>query len=348
MSSIHRPTLREWLALEGGAMPFRRFMGAALYDPGFGYYSTRIPTVGARGDFSTSATLSTLLARAIASWIEREAPADCRHLIEIGPGNGMLHRALRQALGWRSRWRWRSHLVERSSILRVEQRRTLGWLGRGVSWHYHPAAALQAAGGCAIIFSNELVDAFPATLLQLHEGTWQEVWLELTADGRVVETLRPPPDPGTGLVPDTFTAGQRVECHASYRDWFLTWRPHWRSGAMLTIDYGDTADRLYDRRPHGTLRGYHRHRSLEGLEIYRDPGHCDLTADVNFTDLMNWGMASGMQTISLQSQADFLAQYANSQCKADEWLQDPHGAGNAFQCLVQRPVATVSASAAGV
>ena len=347
MTSLHRPTLREWLASEGGALPFRRFMEAALYDPGFGYYSTRIRTVGARGDFSTSATLSPLLARGIASWIVRAAPADCRHLIEIGPGNGILHRALRRALGWRGRWRWHSHLVERSPLLREEQRRTLRWVGGDVQWHGSPAEALQAANGCAIIFSNELVDAFPATLLQLHEGSWQEVWLELKADGRVVETLRPAPDPGTGLVPNPFEAGQRVEGHASYRDWCRAWRPHWRSGAMLTIDYGDTAEGLYHRRPGGTLRGYHRHQRLEGLQIYRDPGHCDLTADVNFTDLMDWGVASGMETISLQSQADFLAQYANAQCTADEWLQNPHGAGNAFQCLVQRPVATISAPPAG-
>ena len=239
MSSLKSPALREWLASEGGAVPFRRFMEAALYDPGFGYYSTQIRTVGARGDFSTSATLSPMLARAIASWIGRTAPAHCRHLIELGPGNGMLHRALRKALGWRGRWHWRSHLVERSPILRTEQRRILGWLGRGVCWHENPTEALQAAGGCAIIFSNELVDAFPATLLQRHEGTWQEVWLELTPESRIVETLRPALEPGRDLLPGIFDEGQRVECHFSYRDWCHEWRPHWRSGAMLTIDYGE-------------------------------------------------------------------------------------------------------------
>ena len=180
------PTLRQWLASEGGAVPFRRFMEAALYDPEFGYYTRQIRTVGARGDFSTSATLSPRLARAIASWVAEEADGGCRHLIEIGPGSGVLHRALRQALGWRGRWHLRSHLVERSPVLRAEQQRELGGPGRRVAWHETPEEALAAAGEAALIFSNELVDAFPVTLFEHRDGVWQEVWLVLPGDGRLV------------------------------------------------------------------------------------------------------------------------------------------------------------------
>lgn len=39
------------------AVRFDHFMEAALYDPGHGYYTSRIRTVGTRGDFSTTATL---------------------------------------------------------------------------------------------------------------------------------------------------------------------------------------------------------------------------------------------------------------------------------------------------
>ena len=129
-------------------MPFRRFMDAALYDPDFGYYTRRIRTVGAQGDFSTSATLSPQLAGAIATWVESGVGQGLRHVIEIGPGSGVLHQAMRQALGWRGRWHWHSHLVERSPGLRARQQRTLGRLTRGVQWHQDPAAAL--AGGPAL------------------------------------------------------------------------------------------------------------------------------------------------------------------------------------------------------
>lgn len=336
------PTLREWLIRQGGAAPFRHYMEAALHDPVFGYYSRNITTVGRGGDFSTSASLSGMLARALASWL-RQQRADSRekgicHLIEIGPGTGQLHRDLRRALGWRGRWGLHSHLVERSPELRRHQHRTMGLFARHISWHGHPAEALRAAGGRAFIFSNELVDAFPVTLLERGEGAWQEVWLELLPDGRLVETLRAPTvSPDTSLKAEDFADGQRIEVHASYREWLDEWLPIWKAGMMLTIDYGGTADQLYYRRPQGSLRAYRRHERLEGLGIYRDPGHCDLTADVNFTDLACWGRAQGLSHTSPETQADFLSRHARVQNAADAWLTDPAGPGGAFLFLQQKP-----------
>jgi SAM-dependent MidA family methyltransferase len=342
MPSISRsnpsPPLREWLTGQGGAVPFRRFMEAALYDPEFGYYTRQIKTVGVRGDFSTSATLSPLLGRGIAAWIRRMAagPAEgIRHLIEIGPGTGQLHAAVRQALGWKGRWHWRSHLVERSPNLRAEQERLLGRAGRRLQWHSDPAEALAAAEGKALIFSNELVDAFPVTLLQKHDGIWQEVWLEVAESGAVMETLRPGAVPETSVQAGNFPDGQRVEVHESWRAWMEAWRPHWTAGTMLTIDYGDTADKVYYRRPEGTVRGYQNHQRFEGLSLYRSMGQCDLTADVNFTDLMRWGESRGLRTVNLLSQALFLQDLERPGCMTEARLADPSGAGGAFLCLEQ-------------
>jgi SAM-dependent MidA family methyltransferase len=50
----------------GGPLPFERFMREALYHPEFGYYTARIRDVGARGDFSTFATLGNSLAQFLA------------------------------------------------------------------------------------------------------------------------------------------------------------------------------------------------------------------------------------------------------------------------------------------
>ena len=337
MSGPSPPPRRQWLASEGGAVPFRRFMEAALYDPAFGYYTTRIRTVGAGGDFSTSATLSPRLARAIAAWIVKEAPPQCRHLVEVGPGNGMLHASLREALGWRGRWHWHSHLVERSPALREEQRRRLGRPGGRITWHDCPAEALAAAGGAAMIFSNELVDAFPVTLLQQEGGTWQEVWLELLPDGRLVETLRPVVAPRTSLRAEDFPAGQRVEVHEAWQDWLAEWRPQWRQGTMLTIDYGGLADRVYNRRPHGTMRGYRQHQVLRGPVLYQEFGRCALTADVNFSDLIHYGNLGGLVTRDLMTQETFLSRYSREASAADARLADGQGAGGAFQCLFQQP-----------
>lgn len=336
---MNPPSLRQWLATEGGAVPFRRYMEAALFDPCFGYYSRLISTVGRRGDFSTGASLSNRLARSIAAWVCHQRAAGVCHLIEIGPGTGQLHRELRKTLGWHGRRKLHSHLVERSPVLRAVQRRTLGLSAWATDWYDHPAAAVHASGGKALIFSNELVDAFPVTLLQKEEGGWKEVWLELAPGGGLVETLRTYSGGGTStsLNPGNFAEGQRVEVHESYRQWLTEWLPHWQSGTMLTIDYGARVDSVYHRRPGGTLRGYLRHQRIDGLDIYRNPGQCDLTADVNFTDLEDWGTELGLTNTALETQSRFLNRHSSSITPADDWLADPAGPGGAFLCLHQKP-----------
>ena len=139
----------------------------------------------------------------------------------------------------------------------------------------------------------------------------------------------------TALVP---TNTRRIEIHLAYRDWQRDWRPAWTRGRMLTIDYGDTFDRLYHRRPRGTLRGYFRQQRVEGAEIYERAGNQDLTADVNFTDLMRWGEALGLRAAPLQTQREFILHWNPREAATDAaaaHLLDADGAGDAFKVLEQ-------------
>jgi len=326
--------LRSFLESRGGAVPWRDWMEAALYDPKHGYYTRHIRTVGRRGDFSTSATLGEALARAIAVWIKEEwrrAGAKLP-LIEIGPGDGSLHAAVRRALGWAGRAGLRSHLVERSPVLRSEQQRKLR--DRRIAWHPDMNTALRACDGMALIFSNELADAFPVTLLQRSEGVWREVWLALQENGGIAEELRPAgPDKGdSSACRMDWPGGQRVEVLDSWRDWLHSWRAQWRQGAMLTVDYGGSAAEIYHRRPAGTVRGYLHHQRLEAAEIYAVMGRSDLTADVNFTDLREWGEAAGLATAESVTQREFVT----SRTAVADSLHGDGGAAEAFMCLVQR------------
>lgn len=285
----------------GGSIPFERFMQAALYHPAFGYYSARIHTVGRRGDFSTMATLDRSLAQGIASWIEKHSARD---VIEIGAGSGQLAHDILTSLGWWKRLRLRYHIVEVSTPLREAQKKFLR--GRRVTWHESLPTALDQLGGCAHIFSNELVDAFPCRVFERTETDWQELHVRIEG-GRCNEILRPCTIPESTVFHQPFQAGQRVEVHESYRDWLRDWAPKWKSGAMLTIDYGDTMPALYHRRPAGSLRGYAAHQVLTGTDIYQAPGRCDLTADVNFSDLETRGDQQGWHRLSHSTLTDFLA-----------------------------------------
>lgn len=313
--------------------PFSAFMARALFDPERGYYTRHIKTVGARGDFSTSATLSPCLGKAVAAWLKHAIGAlpHVRHVVEVGAGDGSLMQSLRQSLGWWTRRRLTFHIVDTSPVLRGRQQQRLG---SKIHWHTTLESALEQAQGQAFIYHNELLDAFPATLVRWNapEKCWQEVW--------VPESLHPlslDPAPFSALQHTTFADGQRCELHPSIRSWLQGWTPHWKSGAMLTIDYGDDFPRLYHRRPHGTLRAYLLHQRLTGTDVQANPGRQDITADINFTDYRAWLRELSLEEQSHETLAEFLRPH-----NAPAQFLDPDGAGTAFKCLVHRPRACAS------
>ncbi|TDU64576.1 SAM-dependent MidA family methyltransferase [Prosthecobacter fusiformis] len=316
-------------------------MAQALYDPERGYYSRQIKTVGKRGDFSTSATLSPDFAAAVANWLKSESSlqTNVRHVIEIGAGSGVLMESVKRSLGWWKRRQFHWHVVETSEVLQKQQKLLLG---DSVTWHKNLKAALETCEGKAFLYHNELLDAFPVMLLQWQEGLWQEV--HITPAGREIslplewdETMRAPFTalqawPGKA-------ARQRIEIHAAVRNWMLEWAPAWKQGAMLTVDYGDVFPALYYRRPVGTLRGYLHQQRLEGEAVYMNPGRQDITADINFSDYRNWAAELNWKEISYGNQSVFIQTYLKklSPHPATAFIMDLHGAGEAFKYLIHRP-----------
>jgi SAM-dependent MidA family methyltransferase len=332
----------------GEAIPFREWMRRALFDPERGYYSRNVRTVGRRGDFSTSATVGTALGGAIASWLKEElsVAGNVRTVIEAGGGDGSLMREVLRATGFAWRWRVKFFMVESSPVLTDRQKAQPG--ASRARWFTDMKDALDACGGRAMIFHNELLDAFPVTPVGWgpEAPEWREVWL--ARDGaRWVEELRP-----LAMSDDDRAAfsvlgwrpaqPQRCELGTGAREWLRDWSPHWREGAMLTVDYGDVFPQIYHRRPRGTLRAYHAHQALTGDAVFANMGRQDITADVNFTDLVRWGVASGWKPGPVETQRDFLRKHL---ARADEraavdpglrFLMEDHGAGGAFRVLVLR------------
>jgi len=303
---------------------FDRFMERALHDPERGYYARRIRGVGRSGDFTTAPMLSPSLARAIADWANQAMmETGCRDLIEAGPGEGKLAAEVLRALPLARRWRTRLHLVERSQPLREKQQ---ALLGRKARWHETLEAALDACGGRACLFSNELIDAFPVRRFRREPEGWSELFL--SPGDPALEVWQPAVElPSSGQFSDPHPVGQTIEVHDSVRQWFEGWLPHWQRGAMLTLDYGSETEGLYHRRPKGTLRGYFLQQRMEGPALYQNPGRQDLTADVDFRDLAAWARGESR----FLSQREFLLPHADPQNAADATLLDPSGAGEAFR-----------------
>ena len=162
-------------------------------------------------------------------------------------------------------------------------------------------------------------------------------------DGRVIEELRPlAPDNPPGfsfsvLDQPPSSPKQRCELHTGIARWLADWSPHWKAGAMLTIDYGDTFPAPYHRRPNGTLRAYLLHQRLEGADVYANAGRQDITCDINFTDVQRWSGQLGMSGLHLETQSAFIRRHVPSAeataGAADRFVLDEAGAGGAFKCL---------------
>ncbi len=318
---------------------FTSFMARALHDPQRGYYARKVQAIGAKGDFSTSATLSPALGQAIAQWLKEESKImpEVRHIIEIGAGNGMLMETIQKNLGWWQRRRFQWHIVETSEGLRAQQKQRLG---KRVTWHSDLCCALKSIGGKAFIYHNELLDAFPVVLLQWQETEWQEVHVDFSGS-LARESLLPHSLSSTDR--ESFSIfrqapqspHQRVELHLSVRDWLGHWAPAWVEGSMLTVDYGDVFPALYHRRPKGTLRAYLLHQRLEGAEVYQNVGRQDITADINFTDYRAWAKSLNWQEAFFGTQAEFCMPSQKTGAITSQLLH-ADGAGGAFKVVCHR------------
>ena len=309
------------------------FMDIALYDEEAGYYSKNIPGIGYRGDFSTAATMSTLPARRIVTlWRESCKACGCRlPLIEIGGGNGDMAMAVRREFSLWEKMFAQYIMVDRAKSLRHLQRLVVG---SAVTIYDTIEKALKKTNGKAFIFSNELPDAFPARQFVFQNGEWWELGLAVV-DGTVIRQADKQPLPESSAFAHWAKEGQVIEVHETYHKWYAEWQKYWHAGTMLTIDYGQTVDKLYYRRPSGSLRGYKSHTLLTADELAPLAGKCDITADVNFTDLINLARGCEGDTVQYLSQRDFLLPAADLNKPEEQHLVRNGGAGTYFNVLIQ-------------
>ena len=143
------------------------------------------------------------------------------------------------------------------------------------------------------------------------------------------------------VLPDNFI----LEVSPEAGQWWRDAAQALRRGRLMTIDYGLRAEQfLMPVRSSGTLRSYHRH--AVGNDLLSTPGEQDLTAHVNFSQLIRAGEAAGLNTVGMTSQAEFLATLAQrlwvgsiapspAEVRQFQALTHPEHLGRAFRVLVQ-------------
>lgn len=319
--------LRETIASRG-PITFADFMSAALYDPEHGYYASGRAAIGRKGDFITSVSVGPLfgrlLARQFAAWWEelgRPAPFT---LVEQGAHDGHLAADVLDGLRTQKPECFaatRYAIVEPSPLWRAKQAQQLAAFGEVVGWVAAPEELRDLTG---VVFSNELLDAFPVHRVRREAAGWRERYVALESDafawrdGELSSNALREHLTKLPAAPD----GYETEVNLLIEPWTQSSAAALRRGYLLVIDYGyERAEYYRPERARGTLSGYAAHGRAD--DLLARPGEVDLTAHVDFTTLIDAAEGAGLRLAGFTDQHRFLASLGASCFSASEAAPNP-------------------------
>lgn len=291
-----------------GPLRFDHFMEAALYDPTHGFYASGQTRTGTQGDFLTPVSTGPVLGQLLARQVD-ELHAALRRpsrllLVEQGADRGFLAADLLQAILDHHpllRPAVELHLLEPSPSLAALQKSHLASLPSPppISWHANPAS-FPSSDLPLFFYSCELVDSFPVRLARFTAEGWQELAVNFLGGEFAWQAIPPSPDLLLSLAswsaPEIL--GFTAEVRPTTAPWIRSLSQKFCQGMIFTMDYGYLAKDLYHpSRSSGTLTALRRHRRSE--QPLHHPGEQDLTAHVNFSELIQEGERAGLTSLGL-------------------------------------------------
>ena len=330
-------------------------MRAALYEEKMGYYESE-HVFGEAGDFVTGADLGPWLAMGFADlmlwgWQQLGKPEHWV-LLEQGGGTGRL---LTQVL------RFLQHqdivlptviAVERSAHMR--ERQQIHYVEKGFDVQQYAELVDVKTGLPVLMMCNELPDAFPVRSFIWHDQSFYERGVQLADNGLVWAKSDKPMLDAPSIDPMLIEAWPN-DYISEYNPALSAWQKDVScvidDGFVFCVDYGYSQQEYYrPNRIEGTLMGHKAHQVLEDVLV--EPGLCDLTAHVDFTNLAKLGMQRDLLPCSFITQGAWLAQSPMVQQAISELAQEgsfasvqalahakrmllPFGMGETFKLLVQ-------------
>jgi SAM-dependent MidA family methyltransferase len=315
-SSALATRLRERITREG-PITFYDWMTAALYDPIDGYYCKAGRTRwGREGDYRTSPERSGLFAASFAVYFaklyaELGSPEEWT-VFEAGSGDGRFAEGFLRTLDrFFPRVFSATHYVidEVSRQSRSAARERLRAFADRVQFRKLEDTEIN----CGVVFSNELLDAFPVHRIISHEGHLRELYVKVDEEGNfswIVDA------PGAGLALRStqyfqefgvqLCEGQVAEVNLDIEEWLRKVADRLRKGYVVTVDYGAAADELHspEAHRHGTLRGFQRHQFVD--DLLAQPGEHDLTTTVDWSFVKSAGERLGFRVLEFERQDKFL------------------------------------------
>lgn len=289
----------------------------ALYDEREGYYCrSDWRKWGREGDYRTSPERSSLFAGTFARYFARlyEQLGSPREwtIVEVGAGDGRFASGVLETLQewFPSVLSATRYVVDEAgshsrSLAKERLEPFAGFQGRV---EFARLADVEVDPG--IVFSNELLDAFPVHRVIKQEGELREFYVGVNEGGSFEWLIGNPSKErleqyfagfGTQL-----SEGQIVEVNPGIEEWLELVSRKIRTGYLVTVDYGAEAFDLYNatERRDGTLRAFHRHRLV--ADLLANPGDCDITSTINWTLVKTLGTRNGFDVVAFDRQDRFL------------------------------------------
>lgn len=296
-----------------GRLTFAEFMDLALYHPELGYYTSGEARIGKHRDYYTSPSVDPAFGEVLAGFISKSARLigeESFRIIEFGGGEGVLASDILASLE-----RHHPESYDKTEYLIIEKRETAPSGKDNPLFKHGPkirfasrAAEIDPGAEYGVVISNELVDALPFHRIVFSGGSMKEIFVTLR-NGEFTETYDEPSTKelkeyfeGYGI---NFLEGQEAEINLNAAGWVTEAGWVLKKGLILTIDYGFLAPTLYSQeRMKGTYKCMYMH-NLHDVP-YINIGRQDITAHVDFSNLIRSGEALGMRTVKYTSQGQFL------------------------------------------
>lgn len=308
--------LRERIRRDG-PITFCDWMEAALYDPADGYYCRAGQNRwGREGDYRTSPERSPLFAATFARYFARlydDLGRPSRWtIVEVGAGDGHFAGGMLQSLqhSFPQVFSATSYVIDEvSANTRTLARDRLQLFSDRVEFKKLEDVEIDRG----VVFSNELLDAFPVHRVTKRDGRLQAFYVGIGEDEEFEWTLGEPHSDYRQRLLDYLEEfdvqlgeGQVVEVSFEIEDWLRRVAARMRAGFVVTVDYGADAGDLYSTvaGTDGTLRGFHRHRFVD--ELLARPGEQDLTTTVNWSFVKSCGARLGFEVVEFERQDKFL------------------------------------------
>lgn len=296
-----------------GRLTFAEFMDLALYHPELGYYTSGEARIGKHGDYYTSPSVDPTFGEVLAGFISKSARIigeERFRIIEFGGGEGALASDILTSLE-----RHHPEFYDKVVYLIIEKRDTSPpetdnpLVKHGAKIRFATRAAdIDPGGEYGVVLSNELIDALPFHRIAFSGGSMKEIFVTLR-NGEFTETYDEPSTKelkeyfdGYGI---SFLEGQEAEVNLNAAEWITEAGRMLKKGLILTIDYGFLAPALYSpERMKGTYKCMYMHNLHDAP--YINIGRQDITAHVDFSNLIRSGEALGMRTVKYTTQGQFL------------------------------------------